>query len=510
MKKLLTSVIVVALVLTAALTIFTACGDSTDYEHTIVFYSSQGQKLDAYTQIAMDIFAAKYPGWKVVHSRLGGYDDVKDKVISDIGAGQQPDLAYCYPDHVATYLKSETVVNLTELINSTATVTGKEVTWDDDANGGDGAYVTGGDVEYAVGYTKDEMKDIIDNFLLEGYAYNYPDYDRYGFEENDLITLPFAKSTDLMYYNADALIAAGFKNADGTAHPAETWDELWAQCKVLKQKFPDCTPFGFDSEANLFITMCEQNGWGYTSATGDENYLFYHQAAADWLTMLKGYKTSGLFTTKAMSGNAYTSQMFQLGVGGLNGVETDKGGIVYCIGSSGGASNQYSKSKKWNVGITGIPGSVVGQDDEGNDIVNSVCISQGPSLVMLAGGNKVKNVEEKKMMTFLFVKELLDAEFQSQYSQASGYNPVRKSTLELAEYKKFLKGTDSVSMATKVATDLSGKFFVSPAFDGSSKARTQVGNALVWAATGQKDSIRALQDAYIYCAGKDPGPIAAK
>ena len=510
MKKLLTSIIVVALVLTAALTVFAACGDKTDYEHTIVFYSSQGQKLDAITQTAIDQFQAKYPGWKVIHSRIGGYDDVKDKVVSDIGANQQPDLAYCYPDHVATYLKSGTVVNISELINSDAKVAGKEVTWDDEANGGDGAYVVGGDKEYAVGYTKDEMKDFIANFLEEGYAENYPEYDRFGFEDKDLITLPFAKSTDLMYYNADALIAAGFKNADGTAHPAETWDELWAQCKVLKEKFSDCTPFAFDSEANLFITMCEQNGWGYTASMGTENYLFYNQAAAKWLDDLKTYKDQGLFTTKQMIGGAYTSTLFQLGVGKLNGVDTDETGVVYCIGSSGGASNQYSKSKKWTVGIAGIPGSVVGKDSEGNDVVNDACISQGPSLVMLAGGNKVKNVEEKKIMTFLFVKELLDIDFQATYCKESGYNPARQSVLTQKDYAKFLSGTSSTALAANVATSLSSKFFVSPAFDGSSKARTQVGNALVLAATGQKTGQIALMDAYSNCTGSDPSSYPAK
>ena len=507
MKKLLTSVIVIALVLTGALTIFAACGNSTDYEHTIVFYSSQGQALQKYTQQAIDIFQAKYPGWKVMHSTQGGYNDVKSKIVGDIGAKQQPDLAYCYPDHVATYLQSGIVVNINELINSTATVAGKTIDFDATANGGEGGWVGVDDTEYAVGYTETEIKDFVSGYFNEGYAYNYSDYERFGYDDNDLLTLPFVKSTELLYYNSSALKAAGIEA------PAKTWDELWEHCAILKQKFPDCTPLGYDSEANWVITMCQQNGWGYTAANGDDNFLFHNQDVANWLTKLKEYKDKGYFTTEEINGE-YTSNMFKLGVGGIgekdgvantaNGVSTDVGGVVYCIGSSGGASYQKSDSGKWVTGITGIPGSVVGKDADGNDIINASCISQGPSLVMLTGGNKVKNVEEKKIMTFLFVKELLDVNFQATFSIQSGYNPCRESVFAIDEYVDHLKGTSSTAKAAKAATTLSDKFFVSPAFDGSSNARDQVGNALIYVVTGQKPAAKALKDAYINCAGQEP------
>lgn len=505
MKKLLTSIIVIALILTCALTIFAACTGSTDWEHTIVFYSSQGQALQTKTALAIAKFEAKFPGWKVVHTTQGGYDDVKAKVISDLGAGQQPDLAYCYPDHVASYLaQSNSVVSITDLLRSTATVTGQTIAF---SSVGEGSWEGTGEIEYQIGYSDNEF-DFVSGYFNEGYASNYSGYDAKGFEADDIITMPFSKSTELLYFNSSALKAAGIVDENGNAKPAKTWDELWEHCAILKAAFPDCTPLGYDSEANWFITMCEQNGWGYTSASGD-NYRFYTSEARAWLEQLKEYYELGYFTTEEISG-AYTSNMFKLGVGGIGedgngnvgtqyGSADDVAGVVYCIGSSGGASYQTSDSGKWVADITAIPGSV---QEDGS--INSACISQGPSLVMLTGGYNVSNAEEKRVMTFMFMKELFDISFQADFSISSGYNPVRESVFELEAYQDHLKGTTSTALAAKVATTLSESFFVSPAFDGSSTARTQVGNALIYVVTGQKDAAKALYDAYINCAGKAP------
>ena len=126
MKKKIVSLTLAATMSLAVMAPFVAgcAGDSTDYEHTIVFYSSQGDTLQGITKRAIEKFEAKYPGWTVEHSPQGGYDDVKSKIMSDLEGEQQPDLAYCYPDHVAQYLTSELVLDMNKFINSTETVTG--------------------------------------------------------------------------------------------------------------------------------------------------------------------------------------------------------------------------------------------------------------------------------------------------------------------------------------------------------------------------------------------------
>ena len=100
---------------------------ATAKSHEIVFYSTQGDELQKQTDKAIASFEAKFPGWTVKHTSLGGYDKVRDKISSDLQAGTQPDLAYCYPDHVARYIPTKKVVNMSHYIENTATVKGVEI-----------------------------------------------------------------------------------------------------------------------------------------------------------------------------------------------------------------------------------------------------------------------------------------------------------------------------------------------------------------------------------------------
>ena len=467
MKKILTAVIVVSLVLASCLMIFTAC-KGTDKDHTIFFYSSQGDNLQKITENAIAAFEAKYPGWTVEHTQPGGYNEVRDKIKQDATAGNQPDLAYCYADHVAMYMTYGIVVDMAQFLNSTDTYT---YTYKDD-NGDEQTKTTG-----VLGYSADEQKLFVQGYVEEGYATNYSDYAKYGFNDKSMVTLPFVKSTELMYVNKTALDACGLTIAT-------TWDELWTQCEVIKQRYPNCTPLGYDSEANWFITMCEQNGWGYTSADSSEHYLFNNKDTQGWLDQLAKYYDKGYITTQE-DYEAYTSGLFVKGA--------DAGGLVYCIGSSGGASHQ-DPSGKFTFEITSIPGS-----KRADGTINYSCISQGPSLVMLSGAKGVSNPDEKQKMTWLFVKELLDPTFQAAFSIESGYNPMRTDVYDVPQYQAHLAKSGATAKAASVAKTLTDRFFASPAFDGSSEARDQVGNALLVVMKGSRSGQRALTDAYNNC-----------
>ena len=478
MKKLIVSLTALVLVLAMCTVVLVACGetnpsgnggggsttpDNGDYSKTIVFYSTQGDALQKITSNAIAAFEAKYPGWKIDHRQPGGYDEVKEKIISDFQGGVQPDLAYCYPDHVAQYLQTGKVIDMTKFINSTDTV---ELA--------DGTLAP-------VGYSAEELADFVPGYYNEGYANNFGGYANYGFTADSMLTLPFVKSTELLYYNKSALEELGLP-------VATTWDQLWAQCEAIVKKFPSATPLGYDSEANWFITMCQQNGWGYTSAEGN-NYRFNNENTIAWLTEIRDYYDMGYLTTQEDYG-AYTSGLFTKGV--------NDGGLVYCIGSSGGASHQ-DPAGAFEWGIAPVPGSV--QAD--GTTVNYSAISQGPSLVMLSAGYNVDNVEEKQLMTWLFVKELLNPTFQAAFSIGSGYNPCRLSTLEVPDYAEHMSDdTNITAVAAKVASTMFDRFYTSPAFKGSSTARSQVGSALVYAMTSQKTPAEALEDAYRNCGGK--------
>ena len=114
-RKFLKTIAATAMVACAGITL-ASCGGQTDEAHTIVFYNTMGDSLQATLQTAIDTFETKYPGWKVESTQIGGYDDVRDTVIGDLQAGTQPDLAYCYADHVAQYITTSKVVDLSEIV----------------------------------------------------------------------------------------------------------------------------------------------------------------------------------------------------------------------------------------------------------------------------------------------------------------------------------------------------------------------------------------------------------
>ena len=511
MKKLIVSILVCVFLFAGALTIMTACdkdptptpddGPLTDYSHTIVFYSTMGQTLRGVLDPIIEDFEAAHPGWKVEHNySAGNYDNLKNLITNDLRTGTQPDLAYCYPDHVASYLATRKVVDLSKYLTSSEELTFNGVT-------------------ERIGYTDDELADFYDIFMEEGRAENYFEYDRYGYNEESVLTMPFIKSTELLYYNQDALLAAAdmllaqnraddaalfAEISDGkavTAKPADTWDILWKQAPILKQLYPNCTPLAYDSEDNWFITMCQQNNWGYTSMDAGHHYLWTenNDGLVAWLTGLKAKIDAGLFmtsTTLDATGETYTSTVFTQGVGTLSdGTKVDGGqggGAIYCIGSSGGAS--YQSTQNFTVRIAPIPGSVVGGR------TNYSAISQGPSFVMFSGGNKVTNVEEKEKMTFLFMKALLDATSQVQFSMANGYCPSRASCYDIEAFDDYLNLNNTVSLAVKTAGTMTSRFFTSPAFDGSSNARDAVGAALVSILSGANVQT-ALRNALNACGG---------
>ncbi len=425
-------------------------------EKTIIFHHAAGQTLQKEIDNAIARFKEKFPGWDVEQASQGGYDELKSATVSNLQAGTQPDIAYCYADHVATYITAGKVLDMSKFINSTDTV---------EASSG----------SLNVGYSSAEVADFVPGYYNEGLATNYADYDKYGFTATSMLTMPFSKSTELMYVNLDAMKAAGVSEIP------TTWDELFAAAEKIKEKYPVSTPIAYDSEANWAIAMAKQNGWNYTSPTSPY-YTFRNETRlANWMDSLAPYYERGIITTKTTYGG-YTSDLFTQGV--------EAGGCVFCIGSSGGASYQATDNFNW--GVAAIPGSVV------DGKVNKSVISQGPSLVMFDTGNS-----EKSTMAWMFMKELLDPSFQSSFSQSSGYNPVRLSTYDNESYKAFLDDTTNIkAVAAKVASTMSNDFFTSPAFNGSSDARIQIGSALVSVIKGEKDGASALEAAYKACGGK--------
>ena len=394
---------------------------------TIKFYHTMGANLREVLDRYIVEFNKIYPNITIEHEQVGSYDDVRDQIKTEITVGNQPNIAYCYPDHVALYNMAQAVQTLDSLIASE-----KEITR------ADGTTET-------LGLTQAQIDDFIKGYYDEGKA----------FGDDRMYTLPLSKSTEVLYYNKT------FFDKHGLKVPT-TWDEMEELCKKIKAIDPDSIPLGYDSEANWFITMCEQSGSDYTSA-GDDHFIFDNETNYAFVKRFRDWYQKGYVTTQELSGG-YTSELFTK-------KEADAGNSYMSIGSSAGATHQrpdkVDEKYPFDVGIATIP--------QLNAATPKV-ISQGPSLTIFKKSNP-----QEVLASWLFVKYLTTCvEFQAEFSMASGYVPVIKSVgdneIYKADFLDLANGGDYIAaLSAKVCLEQESAYYTSPAFNGSSVAREEVG-----------------------------------
>ena len=422
---------------------------------TITFMNTMGSNLSTVLEAYIAEFEAIFPNIDVVSVNGGSYDDVRDTIVTEITVGGQPNIAYCYPDHVALYNLADAVATLDDLIDSQLTVTRADGTTE------------------IIGLTDAQKADFIEGYYSEGTS----------FGDGLMYTMPFSKSTEVLYYNKT------FFDANNLSVPT-TWDEVEAVCAKIKEIDPDSIPLGYDSESNWFITMCEQYKSPYTSATGD-HFLFDNEQNHAFIKRFNEWYAKGYLTTQTLYG-AYTSGLFT----STNGVES-----YMSIGSSAGATYQRPAANSdgsypFEVGIATIPQV---------DAENKKVISQGPSVCIFKKDNP-----QEVIASWLFVKYLTTSiDFQAEFGMASGYVPVLKSVSQNKAYADFIAQADGgafvSALSAKVCLEQESAYYTSPAFNGSSTARDQVGTLLSKCLTadagGDVDAMimQAFEDAVAEC-----------
>ena len=409
----------------------------------IVFYNTMGANLSAVLETYIAEFNKLYPNITVVSTNVGNYDDCRDQISTELTVGNEPNIAYCYPDHVAMYNLAKAVTTLDNLINHPE-----------------------------LGLTDEQKADFIEGYYNEGKE----------FGDGLMYTMPLSKSTEVLYYNKT------FFEANNLTVPT-TWDEVEAVCAKIKEIDPDSIPLGYDSESNWFITMCEQQKSPYTSATGD-HFLFDDEQNHAFIKKFNSWYQKGYVTTQTLYG-AYTSGLFTT----LEGVKS-----YMSIGSSAGATYQRPAagadgSYPFEVGIATIPQV---------DAANPKVISQGPSLCIFQKDNA-----QEVVASWLFVKFLTtNVNFQAEFAMASGYVPVLKSVAENPVYAEFIANADGgkyiSALSAKVCLEQEHAYYTSPAFNGSSEARDQVGSLLTKCLALTGDDVdaaiaEAFEDAVAEC-----------
>ena len=356
--------------------------DDKDASKNIVFYHTLSDSLFKVVNDAIEEFQDNNPGWSIEVKYISYEDDFAKQYSLDSVNNTLPDMVLTNSNYITRYLDTKKVLDLNYFINSDN------------------------------GYSSAEIDDFISPLYLDGISTNFSNAKENGYSDDALLAIPFYASTSLMYVNLDALEELG-------VGIPRTWEQLWDLCILAKQKWPNSIPFCCDGEYKWFSSMCKQNGWEFLS-TEQPYYLFNNGDTINWLKEINNYYSQGLLGTLGTLG-AYTNGLLNIG--------PDGGSILY-IGSS--SSAPFFTTSKFNLGIAPIPGAI---NDEGSFDASSLAINT--SFVMFE--SNASNKSEKEMMTWKFIKSLLEPEIQAKFIVRHAHSSVRNSTYDTEIFEESLK-----------------------------------------------------------------------
>jgi len=420
-----------------------------DHKVTIKFTQSYAQGYQAKLQAFVDSFKEIEPnveinledGWI-----SGNYDTIHSQTISDIQTGEYGDLVIAYPDHVVDYLDFGKAVKLDDFMNNE---------------------------EY--GWTAQDKADLVPAYLKEGQEFPLP----------GTYCLPFSKSTEAMFYNETRLFDSElvqFLSTKGiTMNKAYieslTWEELFGKLCPAFKEYDAAHPtsplittkedgmnsyVGYDSDANLFITLSQQYGYGYTSVDeyGEAHLNYNNDNMKGLMKTFADASKNGYLRSPGVIGKSYSSNYFK------------ENNVLFSIGSTAGVKNQVADT--FDVGVTRIP--------QAKDKAAKI-ISQGPSVCILDhNGDK-----DRQLAAWLFYKHMTSTKNTASWAIEVGYLPVRASAYTSEAYSDYCSTEGKDARSTELLTALNAvyssstvdKVFTTPPFKGSSSARTEVNSLMV-------------------------------
>ena len=334
-------------------------------ETEITWWHAMGGKLgDTVNQIAAD-FNASQDEYTITPVFKGSYEETLTAGIAAFRAGEQPNIMQVFDAGAATVIGAKgATVPVQDLL---------------EANG----------VEFDI------------NDYISGVRYFYADAD------GKMIGMPFNSSSPIMYFNVDALAAAGVE-------APKTWEEfetVTAPALVAAGYIPlaeSHSPWifveNFMSRHNLpFAT--NNNGYDGT----DTQILVNNDAIKAHFSAVKDWKDNGYF------------EWFGTGWGD-NQTPFEEGKVAMWLGSSGSFGGLSKKDLPFDFSATMLPYW------EGVTKEPTQTFIGGASLFAMAG----HDAEENKA-TAAFFDFLTSAEVQYFWHKETGYVPITEAAYEMAK-----------------------------------------------------------------------------
>jgi multiple sugar transport system substrate-binding protein len=455
---------------------------------------------------------------KVEYESKSSYDDTLKAVTLAATSGNYPHVVVGYPDHFATYVKSDIIVRLdyyleNDVHNPTFEPTGETF----------------------------KLSDFYNDYIVENQSIEY---------RNDgtpyTLGIPFNKSTEVLVYNKNFFtFAANNEQLKDKIFVPRTYDELETVglnileyfeslslygkvlyddgttvqksnskivldlSEVQSPNSPDLTrrfkPFSYDSQANLFITTVRQNGGVYTmfDKVTRRGYLAFDSAETrTGLNRLKYLYDEKVFGIPADWGESKY---------GSNPFKASK--TVMTLGSSAGVANDTTAGNKFQIGAAPVPYAHADK---------KYVISQGANLALLDTGSRQQRVAAWQLIKFL--SKYANGYFCSQtgyyptcaYAEQAGEDGVAGMW---ANYHDEFDGTDYATWLDEARNSLSDTDiiraetaeinldyyideaenwikFIDPPFAGSANVREAVASITPWIFTGERTVDNAIREIY--------------
>ena len=333
-----------------------------------VWYAVSGESGEAFTRLA-EGFDAQSELVSLELSYSGNSADTATKVGAALLGGNQPDVALMYAGPLYT--------------------------------GGRGDFTT-------ARYAQRESFDYDDIFS------GMWEYCKYS--EGDVCAIPYAISTEVMFYNKEILDAAG----EDLSNPPKTWAEFYELCQRLMEKNSGNSGFkAFDvgDAPWLFKTMLMQNGCPVVvSNNGEITPVFNNAEALEVAEFWKSLVDSGMMIP-AEHNNAQNKFL--------------SGNLAF-IAMSSSRIARWEESASFEVGAIEMP-----------YFKNQSLALGGAVMVILTQD------PQRMEAAWDFITYMLAPERTADFSLSSGYLPVRKSAVELPEMKDAIENNPMYSIAFK-------------------------------------------------------------
>lgn len=267
------------------------------------------------------------------------------------------------------------------------------------------------DVDKSRNLSKKDLVSDIKPFIEADDTFEQDDYLEVFFDqgvdkEGKIYALPAYGTTQVMYYNIEAFEKAGI---DATT--IKTWQDLEAAAKKIHETNPDMMGWEPMWGANNLIDAALSNNASLLNEDGTKVMI----NSDEWVEVWESFRT-WIHDDKIMKVNS-GGQGWEYWYITIDDVLQNKAG-----GYTGSSGDQADLD--FNI--------VAAMEQPGFGTNPSAPTADALQLVMLESSS-----EEEKAGVYDFMKYYTSAENQAKWSMATGYVAVRKSTLEVPEFKAY-------------------------------------------------------------------------